>query len=243
MPLPLLCYPLQRRRQQEQRQKNKCLQNNSSARTHVHHAFYISLTSLHDYHVKLPHATYLHDEEFTFSFWTWQYGPFKFYSGKNHPRLTNWAGLNAIKFKKRELFFLPTFSLPLSSRLLKLAIFRGGKSTNPLLKLFSFLTYFLTCKLIIDRLYCYTSPCPHIKVWYSIRVSTELPKDTSYSTIYHLCMYLKLNLFVELFYIYRWEYLNKVVADWIYEPQFWHVHRISLILFVQTRLIIFCFVF
>ena len=108
--------------------KNKCLQNNSSARTHVHHAFYISLTSLHDYHVKLPHATILNDEEFPFSFWT----------GKNHPRcLTNWTCLNAVKFKKRELFFLPTFSLPLSSRLLtKLPIFRGEKLTNPLLKLF-----------------------------------------------------------------------------------------------------------
>ena len=115
---------------------NVCKTTALHARTHVHHAFYISLTSLHDYHVKLPHATYLHDEEFPFSFWTWQYGPFKFYSGKNHPRLTNWAGLNAIKFKKRELFFLPTFSLPLSSRLLKLAIFRGGKLTNPLLRLF-----------------------------------------------------------------------------------------------------------
>lgn len=125
-----------------------------------------------------------------------------------------------MKFKKRELFFLPTLSLPLSSRLLKLAIFSGGKSTNPLLKLFSFLTYFLTCKLIIDRLYCYTSPCPHIKVWYSISVYRELTVDTSYSTIYHLCMYLKLNLFVELFYIYRWEYLNKVVADRIYQPHF-----------------------
>ena len=91
-----------------------------------------------------------------------------------------------------------------------------------------------------DRLYYYTSSCPHIKVWYGIRVYTELTKDTSYSTIYHLCMYLKLNLFVELFYIYRWEYLNKVVVDWIYQPHFWHVHRISMILFVQTRLILFC---
>ena len=98
--------------------------------------FYISLTSLHDYHVKLPHETCLRVEKFPFSFWTWQYGPSEFYYGKNHPRLTNWAGLNAMKFKKRELFFLPTFSLPLSSRLFKLAIFRGGKLTNPLLKLF-----------------------------------------------------------------------------------------------------------
>ena len=96
--------------------------------------FYISLTSLHDYHVKLPHETCLRVEKFPFSFWTWQYGPSEFYSGKNHPRLTNWAGLNALKFKKRELFFLPTFSLPSSLRLLELP--RGGKLTNPLLKLF-----------------------------------------------------------------------------------------------------------
>ena len=114
--------------------KDKCLQNNSSARTHVHHAFYISLTSLHDYHVKLPHETCLRVEKFPFSFWTWKYGPSEFYSGKNHPRLTNWAGLNAMKFKKRELFFLPTFSLPSSLKLLELP--RGGKLTNPLLKLF-----------------------------------------------------------------------------------------------------------
>ena len=114
--------------------KKKCLQNNSSARTHVHHAFYVSLTSLHDYHVKLPHETCLRVEKFPFSFWTWKYGPSEFYSGKNHPRLTNWAGLNAMKFKKRELFFLPTFSLPSSLKLLELP--RGGKLTNPLLKLF-----------------------------------------------------------------------------------------------------------
>ena len=81
--------------------------------------------------------------------------------------------------------------------------FRGEKLTDPLFKLFSLLTYFLTSKLMTDRLYYYTSSCPHIKVWYGVRVYTELTKDTSYSTIYHLCMYLKLNLFVELFYIYR----------------------------------------
>ena len=93
-----------------------------------------------DVTARLPRETSSWDvftsRRISFFFLTWQYGPSEFYSGKNHPRLTNWAGLNAIKFKKRELFFLPTFSLPLSSRLLKLAIFRGGKLTNPLLRLF-----------------------------------------------------------------------------------------------------------
>ena len=113
--------------------KNNVKKTNVCKTTALHARTCITLfTFPWRHHVKLPHETCLRVEKFPFSFWTWQYGPSEFYSGKNHPRLTNWAGLNAMKFKKRELFFLPTFSLPSSLKLLELP--RGGKLTNPLFK-------------------------------------------------------------------------------------------------------------
>ena len=144
---------LQQLRRQPQRrlQKNNRFYDNKKIALQVHHAFlYISLTSTTPLRLKPPNWTFHEGRghtktNFPSSFWTWikslriqpreKSNAFDILSGSKQTRLS---------LKEPKFIFLPTFSLPLSSSLLKVPnkLRSGGRFSTKFCRLF-----WVACKL------------------------------------------------------------------------------------------------